>query len=73
MRLKVRAKAAVHNIEETISKFERYQQKVDNVEAQIEAYDMTKSSDLTTEFKTLEANDAIEKELEALKKKVINA
>ncbi|MFB1015169.1 MAG: phage shock protein PspA [Alteromonadaceae bacterium] len=73
VRLKVRAKAAVHNIEETISKFERYQQKVDNVEAQIEAYDMTKSSDLTTEFKTLEANDAIEKELEALKKKVINA
>jgi len=71
VRLKVREKAAVHDIELAIGKFERYQQKIDKVEAQIEAYDMTQNADLTSQFSVLETNDAIEKELEALKKKVI--
>ena len=73
VRLKVREKAVVHNIELAIGKFERYQQKIDKVEAQIEAYDMTQNADLASQFKVLETNDAIEQELEALKKKVISA
>lgn len=72
VRLKVREKAAVHNIDEAISKFERYQQKIDNVEAQIEAYDMTQNSDLESEFRSLETDEAIEQELDELKKKVVN-
>jgi len=73
VRLKVREKASVHNIEEAISKFERYQQKIDKVEAQIEAYDMTQNSDLDSQFKALETDENIEAELEQLKKKVVNA
>jgi len=73
VRLKVREKAAVHNIEEAIGKFERYQQKIDKVEAQIEAYDMTQNSDLDSQFRALETDDNIELELEQLKKKVVNA
>ena len=46
VRLKVREKAAIYNIDEAISKFERYQQKIDRVEAEVEAYDMTSSKDL---------------------------
>ncbi len=73
VRLKVREKASVHNIEEAISKFERYQQKIDKVEAQIEAYDMTQNSDLDSQFRALETDENIEEELEQLKKKVANA
>lgn len=72
VRLKVREKAAVHNIDEAISKFERYQQKIDRVEAEVEAYDMTASKDLDSQFRELENDDNIEKELEQLKQKFVN-
>lgn len=72
VRLKVREKAAVYNIEDAISKFERYQQKIDDVEAQIEAYDMTCNQDLSSQISALETDDAVNEELEALKKQVAN-
>ncbi|WP_077283588.1 phage shock protein PspA [Cognaticolwellia aestuarii] len=72
VRLKVREKAAVHNIDEAINKFERYQQKIDRVEAEVEAYDMTSAKDLNSQFRELENDDNIEQELEQLKKKVVN-
>jgi phage shock protein A len=72
VRLKVREKAAVHNIDEAISKFERYQQKIDRVEAEVEAYDMTSAKDLNSQFRELENDENIEQELEQLKKKVAN-
>lgn len=72
VRLKIRESAAIHNIDEAINKFERYQQKIDQVEAQIEAYDLVANSDLNSQFKDLETNDSIEQELEELKKKVVN-
>lgn len=73
VRLKVRQKAAVHNIDEAISKFERYQQKIDRVEAQIEAFDMTqKNKDLESQFRELERDENLDDELQALKKKVAN-
>ena len=72
VRLKVRQQAAVVNIDEAIAKFERYQQKIDEVEAQIEAYDMTSNQDLNSQFKALETNDDVEQELAELKQKVAN-
>lgn len=72
VRLKVREKAAVHNIDEAISKFERYQQKIDRVEAEVEAYDMTSTQDLSSQIRALENDENIEQELEQLKKKVVN-
>lgn len=72
VRLKVREKAAIYNIDEAISKFERYQQKIDRVEAEVEAYDMTSSKDLNSQFRELENDENIEQELEQLKKKVAN-
>lgn len=74
VRLKVREKAAVYNIEEAMSKFERYQQKIDRVEAQVEAYDMMKPSDegqsLNAQFADLEKDENIEQELAEIKKKL---
>jgi phage shock protein A len=73
VRLKVRQKAAVHNIDEAISKFERYQEKIDRVEAQIEAFDMTqKNKDLESQFRELEREESLDDELQSLKKKVAN-
>ena len=72
VRLKVREKAAIYNIDEAISKFERYQQKIDRVEAEVEAYDMTSSKDLNSQFRELENDENLEKELDELKKKVVN-
>ncbi len=72
VRLKVREKAAVYNLEEAISKFERYQQKIDEVEAQVEAFDMTSNQDLASQINALQADEKVDQELEALKKKVAN-
>lgn len=72
VRLKVREQAQVHNIDEAISKFERYQQRIDSLEAELEAYDFTQASDLNSQFKALEQDENVEQELAELKKKVVN-
>lgn len=74
VRLKVREQAAVYNIEAAMSKFERYQQKIDSVEAQVEAYDLMQTSgsghDLKAQFAELEKDETIEQALAEMKKKV---
>ncbi len=72
VRLKVRERAIVYNIDDAISKFERYQQKIDRVEAEIESYDFTANKDLDSQFRDLEADETIEQELAELKKQVVN-
>jgi len=72
VRLKVRERAIVYNIDDAISKFERYQQKIDRVEAELEAYDFTANKDLDSQFRDLEANESVEQELANLKKQVVN-
>ncbi|WP_426369637.1 PspA/IM30 family protein [Pseudocolwellia sp. HL-MZ7] len=73
VRLKVRAQATVHNIDEAISRFERYEQKIDRVEAQVEAYDLAQPKNLESEFRALEAEAHLEDELAQFKKQVANA
>ncbi|SEL57789.1 phage shock protein A (PspA) family protein [Colwellia chukchiensis] len=72
VRLKVREKAAVHNIDEAMNKFARYQAKIDRVEAQVEAFDMTESQDLDSQFRALEVDEHIEQELAQMKEKAAN-
>lgn len=72
VRLKVREKAAVYNIDQAISKFERYQQKIDEVEAKVEAYDITSNQDLASQINALETDENVEQELSELKKKAAN-
>lgn len=77
VRLKIREKSALYNIEEAMSKFERYQQKIDNIEAQVEAYDLVKTNSadesLNSQFDELEKNDAIEKEIAQIRQKLAAA
>ncbi len=72
VRLKVREKAVIHNIDEAMAKFERYQQKIDHLEAQVEAYDLTENKDLSAQISELEQDDNVEAELAEMKKKVVN-
>jgi len=77
VRLKVREQASVYNIEVAMSKFERYQQKVDRVEAQVEAYDLMQSTSqnpsLAAQFDALEKDETIEQELAEMKRNAVAA
>ena len=73
VRLKVREKATRYNIDDAISRFERYQEKIDRVEAEVEAYDITHANnDLDSQIRALETDENIDNELESLKQKVAN-
>ena len=55
-------------------RFESYEQRIDHLEAQVDAYDLTKSNEATSlqaQFDAMEADEAIEKELAELKKKKV--
>lgn len=73
VRLKARQTINTGNIDNAIAKFERYQQKVDEVEAQVESYDFVKNQSLESQFAELESQDLIEEQLQQMKKKVVNA
>ncbi|MDO6506098.1 phage shock protein PspA [Colwellia sp. 4_MG-2023] len=74
VRLKVRENAAIYNIDEAMSKFERYQQKIDRAEAQVEAYDLMAASkegqSLDAQFADMEKEEAITQELAKIKQKL---
>ena len=73
VRLKVREKTVIHNIDEAVAKFERYQQKIDHLEAQVESYDLTENKDLSTQISELEQDDNIEAELAEMKKNTFDS
>jgi phage shock protein A len=72
VRLKVREKEQNYDIDQAIGKFERYQQKIDSIEAEVEAFDMTSNKDLSGQIGSLVANDDIDRELAQLKKQAAN-
>ena len=73
VKLQVREKAVIHNIDEAVAKFERYQQKIDHLEAQVESYDLTENKDLSTQISELEQDDNIEAELAEMKKNTFDS
>jgi phage shock protein A len=72
VRLKARRTIDTSNIDNAIAKFERYQQQVDQVEAEVEAFDFAKNQSLESQFAELENQDLIEQQLQEMKKKVVN-
>jgi phage shock protein A len=67
-RLEVKKTLDSNRINDAMYKFERYEQKIDTLEAQVEAYDLGKKT-LKDEFAELAAQDKIDNELAALKAK----
>lgn len=68
-RLEVRKKIHDHRIDDAMVRFDHYERRMDDIEGRIEAYDLGARKDLRQEFSDLEAADAVEQELEALKQK----
>ena len=53
-------------VEDAMGRFEQYEHKINDIEAQVESYDLGKKS-LNDEFAELQADDKVEDELAALK------
>ena len=68
-RLGVRRQLSEHNVDDAIQRFELYERKMDDIEGQIEAYDMGKKT-LADEIDELEQGDTIEDELRELKARI---
>jgi phage shock protein A len=68
-RLNVKSKLASGKINDALSRFEQYERKIDNLEAEVESYDLGKKS-LADEFADLESSSKVDSELEALKAKI---
>lgn len=70
--VRLKAKQVEHSdkLASAMSRFDEYEQRIEGLEAQVDAYDVvpgSAASDLESQFKALEADDAIEAELAALK------
>lgn len=68
-RLEVRKTLDSSRLHDAMHKFERYEQKIDSLEAQVESYDLGKKT-LRDEFAELAAQEKIDSELAALKAKL---
>lgn len=69
-RLKTRDRLNDKRIDDAMSKFDHLEQKMDHLEGKVEVYDLGQERTLVDEFAELEAQDSVEKELEALRKRV---
>jgi len=72
-RLAARKKIHDYKIDDAMVRFEQYTRRIDDVEGRVEAYDMGLPKDLNHEFAGLEAEESIERDLDALKKRVQGA
>ncbi|KZN34874.1 phage shock protein PspA [Pseudoalteromonas luteoviolacea] len=68
-RLDVKKALDSSKVEDALNRFERYENKIDGLESQVEAYDLGKKS-LADEIADLQKNEKVDDELEALKKKL---
>ncbi|EKE87432.1 phage shock protein PspA [Idiomarina xiamenensis] len=68
IRLKVRQQSHAEQVDQALQKFERYEHKIDSLEAELEAYDLTtKQHNLQAEFQALQQQEQLDNELAALK------
>lgn len=71
VRLTIKNKVHSVKVDDAIIRFEQYERRIDDLESQVDAYDLVdESQDLNAQFKQLESEGKIEQELEALRKKV---
>lgn len=68
-RLDVKKTLDSSKVEDAMGRFEQYERKINDIEAQVDAYDLGKKS-LNDEFAELQADDKVEDELAALKAKM---
>jgi len=69
-RIKVRERISDTKIEDALQRYAMVERKVDELEAQVESYDLGRKESLSGQFEALEAEEAVEKELAELKRRV---
>ncbi len=69
-RLAARKKIHDYKIDDAMVRFEAYTRRIDDVEGRVEAYDLGLPKDLNHEFASLEAEESVTKELDALKARI---
>jgi phage shock protein A len=69
-RLAARKKIHDYKIDDAMLRFEAYTRRIDDVEGRVEAYDLGLPKDLNHEFASLEAEESVKQELDALKARV---
>ncbi len=69
-RLKVNKRLYEQESGTAVEKFERFQRKLDDIEAEVESYQLGRNSQLKAEFEELEASDKVSDELQELKRKM---
>ena len=72
-RLAARRKIHESKIDDAMVRFEQYTRRIDDVEGRVEAYDMGLPKDLNHEIAGLAAEESIEKDFDALKRRVAEA
>ena len=65
--IKMRSKMKDYRVEDALARYERMERKVDQLEAEVEAFDLGQGESLESQFAQLEADESIENELNALK------
>ncbi|PCI53041.1 MAG: phage shock protein PspA [Gammaproteobacteria bacterium] len=68
-RLKVKKNIESNKVNDALSRFERYERKIDDLEGQVESYDLGSKS-LADEIAELESNEKVDDELASLKAKM---
>ena len=66
-RIKVRSQITDTKVDDALARYERMERKVDELEAHVEAFDLGQGQSLESQFAQIEADEAVESELEALK------
>ncbi len=66
--IKMRSQITDRKVDDALARYERMERKVDELEAQVESFDLGQGQSLESQFAQMEADDAVESELAALKK-----
>ncbi len=61
------------NIDEALSRFDRFEKRMDQMEAEVEAMDLGRNVTLSQQIDSLQDNEELDKELEELKAKLKKA
>lgn len=69
-RLRVRETVADHKIEDALSRYAALERKVDELEAQADAFDLNQGKSLESQFAELEGEECVDRELAALKERM---
>jgi len=65
--IKMRTVMTSSKVDDALARYERMERKVDELEAHVEAFDLGSGQSLESQFAALEADEAVEEELAALK------